>query len=75
MNFITELKNRLKEESPKFFQKIQKFGAWLTGIATSLLLLPYIPEQVKNFAGYALVAGIVLTGTAYLPVKDTSAIK
>lgn len=75
LNFFTELKNRWNKNSPLFFQKLTKFGAWLTGLSVTFIGLSAIPgvtipEIVPQIAGYLATAGAVTTLVAKLPVKD-----
>lgn len=75
LNFFTELKNRWNENSPIFFQKLTKFGAWLTGASVTLIGISAIPGVIipgiiPQIAGYLATAGAVTTLIAKLPVKD-----
>lgn len=68
--FFTELKNRLTSNSPKFFKKIQRFGIWLAGIATVLIAVPEVPDDIHKICGYIITGSLVMAAVAKMPVKD-----
>lgn len=70
MNFFNELSNRLTTETPKFFKKLQALGLYLSTAATAVLIIPAIPDKIKEIAGYVLTAGLVLAAVSKIPVKD-----
>jgi hypothetical protein len=69
---------RLTIPAPSFFVKIQKIGAFLTGLSVILMGLQSqfpavgIPDVVSKVAGYLAVAGAVAAGIAKLTVSDYS---
>lgn len=77
MNFIKELSERWTQDSPAFFKKLQKFGAWLMGVGLGLFGVPATVEAtmkvnfdlsfIATIAGYFFVIGLVLTVVAKLP--------
>lgn len=83
MNFWQELRRRWALESPEFFEKIARFGAWLMGVAL-LVLAPempagvgiempqLVPPIVVKIASYVFVAGVMMNRIAKLTVKDPS---
>lgn len=73
---MKELIARFQLDSPTFFIKIQKLGAFLTGLSVVLMGLQSqfpgvgIPDVVGKIAGYLAVAGAIAAGVARLTVKD-----
>lgn len=82
MKFLTELSNRWSANSPLFFKKLISFGAWLTATGIGLIGVPAALEQIipktANFdlsllgtiSSYMILAGLVISVVAKLPVKD-----
>jgi len=82
-NFLNELWNRWTETSPKFFKKLIAFGAWLTAAGGGLIGIPaaltaIIPKEVNfdlsllgTIASYMVLAGLIISVVAKLPVNDT----
>lgn len=75
INFFTELLNRWNQSSPIFFQKLQKFGLWLTATSVTLLGLGEIPgitipDILPKIAGYMAAAGAMIAVISKLTVKD-----
>lgn len=70
--FWIELKNRLSSNSPKFFKKFQAFGIWLAGIATVLIAIPELPDEVHKICGYIITGSLVMAAMAKMPVKDAN---
>lgn len=87
MNFFTELSKRWTEGSPKFFKKLISFGAWLTATGLGLIAIPaglteLIPKDVNfdlsllsKIASYLVLAGLIISVVAKLPVSDTKNIE
>lgn len=75
MKFLTELWNRLTANSPVFFKKLQYFGLYLSGLGTSLIAIPGIPEKISAIGGYLITAGMVLSVAAKLPVTNPDEVK
>lgn len=74
------LKERLKTETPKWFKKIRTFALWLGGIGGAIIAsynaIPNsVPENIKNIAGYLVVAGVVAAGVASTATNNTSVSK
>jgi hypothetical protein len=75
---MKELIARLQIPSPSFFVKVQKIGAFLTGLSVVLMGLQSqfpsvgIPAVVNTVAGYLAVAGAIAAGVARLTVSDYS---
>lgn len=73
---MKELLARIALPAPSFFVKIQKIGAFLTGLSVILMGLQSqfpavgIPDVVSKIAGYLAVAGAVAAGIAKLTVSD-----
>jgi hypothetical protein len=73
---MKELIARFQIPSPSFFVKIQKLGAFLTGLSVVLMGLQSqfpgvgIPDSVAKIAGYLAVAGAIAAGIARLTVRD-----
>lgn len=73
---MKELISRFQLDSPSFFVKIQKIGAFLSGLSVILMGLQSqfpsvgIPDSVSKIAGYLAVAGAIAAGIARLTVKD-----
>lgn len=83
MNFFTELSERWTANSPKFFKKLISFGAYLTATGIGLFGIPVALQELvpKEFtfdltllgtiASYMVLAGLIISVVAKLPVKDT----
>ena len=73
---MKEIIARLSVPAPSFFKKIEKLGAFLTGLSVILMGLEAqfptvgIPATVAKVAGYLAVAGAVMAGVAKLTVND-----
>lgn len=65
---------RYKSESPLFFRKVQRFGAWLLAAGTTgrlgVMAIPGNPAWVTLIFEYMIVAGTVVVGTAKLPTTN-----
>lgn len=70
MKFFTELANRWTKDSPKFFKKLQYISLYLIASTTAILVIPKIPETIKNIAEHTLIIGLVMGAISKLPVKD-----
>lgn len=75
INFFTELSNRWNQTSPIFFQKLQKFGLWLTATSATLIGLGEIPgitipDLLPQIAGYMTAGGAMIAVISKLTVKD-----
>lgn len=73
--FWQELKNRWKRPSPKFFNKLKRWGAWFsatsTMVATVTLAVPGFPDLIPMIAAGFALFGVGLTAASSLPVSDT----
>jgi hypothetical protein len=75
---MKELIARFQIPSPSFFVKIQKLGAFLTGLSIVLMGLQSqfpevgLPDALSKIAGYLAVAGAIAAGVARLTVSDYS---
>lgn len=87
MKFLIELSNRWTEGSPKFFKTLISFGAWLTATGLGLIGIPaalteLIPKEVNfdlsllsQISSYMILAGLIISVVAKLPVKDPEKLK
>lgn len=71
MNII----ERASAPTPKFFKTIRTIGLVLLGVSGTLITAPIaLPAAVLTFAGYAAVAGGVLSAVSQVTV-DNKALK
>jgi len=86
MEFLTEISKRLSASAPTFFKKIQKIGNWLWVTGIALIGVPATIEQVLpkfqfdlsllgTISSYMVLAGVIITTLAKLPVSDIKDIK
>lgn len=67
MNFI----ERASAPTPKFFKTIRTIGLVLLGVSGTLITAPIaLPAAVLTIAGYAAVAGGVLSAVSQVTVDD-----
>lgn len=60
MQFLNEAGQRLKSETPKFWQTVGKIGVVLTSISGAILVAPVaLPAALLTAAGYMATAGAV----------------
>lgn len=73
MNTISK---RLKAQTPPFFKKLRNAGLAIAGAAAVILTAPVsMPAVVISIAGYAAVAGSVLTTVSQLVTADKASAK
>lgn len=77
MNFFTELINRFKYESPKFFKKVGSYALALGGIGAAILATKLDPsntikfsETVYNIAEHLVSVGAIAKIVAAWTVKE-----
>lgn len=87
MDFFTELSKRWTANSPTFFKKLIKFGAWLTATGLGLIAVPagleeIIPKEVNfdlslllKIASYMVLSGLIISVVAKLPADNPDEIK
>lgn len=64
---------RMKAPTPKFFRVLRTVGLALAAAGSALLAAPVsIPAIVVTIAGYATVAGSVMTAVSQTAVDDKS---
>jgi len=63
--------NRMKAPTPKFFKVLRTVGLALAAAGGALLTAPVaLPAIVISLAGYAAVAGTVITAVSQSAVKE-----
>jgi len=83
MNFFTELTKRWKQDSPPFFEKMQKLGIWLIATGLALIGVPALMNSLipdANFdlsllvkiASYMVLSGAIIKIVAGSTVIDTT---
>ena len=61
--------NRAKAPTPKFFRVLRNIGLALAAVSATLLAAPIaLPAVIITVAGYAGIAGAVLTAVSQLTV-------
>ena len=61
--------NRAKAPTPKFFRVLRNIGIGLAAVSATLLAAPIaLPAVIITVAGYAAVAGAMLTAVSQLTV-------
>lgn len=66
-----KLKERVISPTPRFFRKIRTIGLALIAISGVILTAPVsMPAIIVSFAGYAGVAGGVMSAVSQLAVED-----
>lgn len=69
MNLI----ERIKAPTPKFFRVLRNVGLALLAISGSVIAAPVVlPAVVVNIAGYAALAGGVISAISQVTVDDTA---
>lgn len=69
MNII----ERIKAPTPKFFKRLRSIGLALLAISGSVIAAPVVlPAVVISIAGYAALAGGVISAISQVTVDDTS---
>lgn len=67
----SEITNRIKSPTPKFFKKIRTIGLTLGAIGGALLTAPItLPATVVSIAGYLATAGIVASAISTVAKED-----
>lgn len=67
---MNELLTRLKADTPKFFKRLQVFGASIVTMGTALLAIPKAPAGIQHLAENIIVAGLVIVAVAQMAVKN-----
>ena len=68
----TEITNRIKSPTPKFFKKIRTIGLTIGAIGGAILTAPItLPAAVISIAGYLATAGIAASAIATAAKDDT----
>lgn len=61
--------NRAKAPTPKFFRVLRNIGIGLAAVSATLLAAPIaLPAVIITVAGYAAIAGAMLTAVSQLTV-------
>ncbi|RVT79649.1 hypothetical protein EOD40_00625 [Flavobacterium sufflavum] len=69
MNII----ERIKAPTPKFFKRLRSIGLALLAISGSVIAAPVVlPSIVVSIAGYAALAGGVISAISQVTVDDAS---
>ncbi|HWV74275.1 MAG TPA: hypothetical protein VN040_21300 [Pseudosphingobacterium sp.] len=67
----SEITERIKSPTPKFFKKIRTIGLTLGAIGGALLTAPItLPATVVSIAGYLATAGIVASAISTVAKED-----
>ncbi|MGK9128368.1 hypothetical protein M1D52_20335 [Olivibacter sp. SA151] len=67
----SEITERIKSPTPKFFKKIRTIGLTLGAIGGALLTAPItLPATVVTIAGYLATAGIVASAISTVAKED-----
>ena len=67
----TEITDRMKSPTPKFFKKIRTIGLTLGAIGGAILTAPItLPATIISIAGYLATAGIVASAIATAAKDD-----
>lgn len=67
---MTEVVNRMKEPTPRFFIRLRNAGLLMAGISAAVLTAPVmLPAIVIKIAGYLAVAGSVAGTVSQTAVK------
>lgn len=68
MNII----QRTKSPTPKFFKKLRTIGLALAAVSTAIITAPVtLPAAIVTIAGYAAVAGSVISAVSQLTTTET----
>jgi ABC-type xylose transport system permease subunit len=69
----SEITERIKSPTPKFFKKIRTIGLTLGAIGGALLTAPItLPATVISIAGYLATAGLVASVISSTAVDDSN---
>ena len=67
----TEITERIKSPTPKFFKRIRTIGLTLGAVGGALLTAPItLPATVTTIAGYLATAGIVASAVSSVTKED-----
>ncbi|MEH6305261.1 hypothetical protein RYH73_06380 [Olivibacter sp. CPCC 100613] len=67
----TEITERIKSPTPKFFKRIRTIGLTLGAVGGALLAAPItLPATVVTIAGYLATAGIVASAVSTITKED-----
>jgi hypothetical protein len=70
---IMNIVERVKAPTPKFFKVLRTIGLALLAVSGSIVAAPVaLPAVVVTVAGYAAVAGGVLSAVSQITVEDKS---
>jgi len=70
-NMKTEITDRIKSPTPKFFKKIRTIGLTLGAVGGALLAAPIaLPATIISIAGYLATAGIVASAISTTAKED-----
>lgn len=68
---MKEIIKRVKEPTPRFFQKIRNLGLLLTAVGGAIATAPVaLPVMLTTIAGYVMVAGAIASAISQTAVKD-----
>lgn len=70
------IKDRVAAPTPPFFRKIRMIGLALAAISGALLTAPvFLPAAILTVAGYAGVAGGIMSAISQMTVEERSSQK
>lgn len=75
MNWFEAFGKRLFKQTPAFFTKIIYFGVTLGTIGAGLILIPDVPQNLKDWADNFILIGTVAAVVAKATVKHPETIK
>ncbi len=65
------IKQRINEPTPNFFKKLRNIGLGIAAVAGTILASPVtLPSLIVTIAGYALVAGTVISAVSQVATKE-----
>lgn len=68
---MKEIATRMKKRTPKFFRKVRNVGLTVAGVSAAILSAPIsLPAALITAAGYAAVAGTVMSCVSQAAVKN-----
>ncbi len=63
--------NRMRKKTPTFFRKARNIGLSVMAVSAAILTAPVaLPAVIIKLAGYAAVAGTVMSGVSQTAVKN-----
>jgi ABC-type xylose transport system permease subunit len=70
-NMKSEITERIKSPTPKFFKNIRTIGLTLGAIGGALLTAPIsLPATIVSIAGYLATAGVVASAISTVAKED-----